>query len=254
TGVEGPQHRNRGGGGSGQFRRNVLGDGRETQHIDVQHFASALHCFEIGAAVIPEPEVQAFSNGRLLDDVCVAFELVANGRPGEIRAVRIEPLLHHQIDLTKVDIAKVDRDLFGVRNAGSKFAYIVGHTKIRFYHPTGWPTDVTWLLNRAFQGGDKNPVLAGPSYSLERVQPLVRPCLAPTPSLDRRPRSIFCRTCSNVHWLGFLSGRHLRIDVPWRKRPPVKWSEDTSTTYFGFNACHSDDRFGDQLLVTPGAF
>jgi hypothetical protein len=57
----------------------------------MQRLAGALHRFEIGAAVIPEPEVQAFSDGRLLDDVCVAFELVADRRPDEIRAVRIEP-------------------------------------------------------------------------------------------------------------------------------------------------------------------
>lgn len=31
---------------------------------------------------------------------------------------------------------------------------------------------------------------------------------------DTRVRSIFCFTCSKVHWAGFLSGRHLRMDVP----------------------------------------
>lgn len=32
-------------------------------------------------------------------------------------------------------------------------------------------------------------------------------------SFDNRVRSIFWLTCSKVHWAGFLSGRHLRIDV-----------------------------------------
>jgi len=35
-------------------------------------------------------------------------------------------------------------------------------------------------------------------------------------------RATFCLTCSMVHWRGFLSGRHLRMDVPCRKRPPAK--------------------------------
>ena len=32
--------------------------------------------------------------------------------------------------------------------------------------------------------------------------------------LDTGVRSISCFTCSKVHWAGFLSGRHLRMDVP----------------------------------------
>jgi hypothetical protein len=44
----------------------------------------------------------------------MTFELVSDGRPDEIGPVRIEPLLHHQIDLTEVDIAEVDRDFLGV--------------------------------------------------------------------------------------------------------------------------------------------
>jgi hypothetical protein len=54
SGVEGPKHRNRGNGGAGQIGRDVLGDGRETQHIDVQHLAGALRRFEILAAVVPQ--------------------------------------------------------------------------------------------------------------------------------------------------------------------------------------------------------
>jgi hypothetical protein len=64
----------------------------------VQHLAGAPRRFEILAAVIPQAQVQALSNRRLLHDVRMAFELVADGRPDEIRAVRIEPFLHHQID------------------------------------------------------------------------------------------------------------------------------------------------------------
>jgi hypothetical protein len=37
----------------------------------------------------------------------VTFELVADGRPDQIGPVRIESFLHHQIDLTEVDIAMI---------------------------------------------------------------------------------------------------------------------------------------------------
>ena len=84
------------------------------KNVDVQHLAGAPRRFEILAAVIPQPEVQALSDRGLLDDVCVTFELVADGRPDEIGPVRIEPFLHHQIDVTEVDIAKIDRDFLGV--------------------------------------------------------------------------------------------------------------------------------------------
>ena len=34
----------------------------------------------------------------------------------------------------------------------------------------------------------------------------------------------FCATCSIVHCRGALSGRQRSNRVPWRKRPPLKWS------------------------------
>ena len=89
---------------------DVLGDGGQAEDVDVQHLAGALRSFEILAAVIPQPEVQTLSGCRLLDDVCVAFELVADGRPDEIGPVRVERFPHHEIDVTEVDVAKVDRN------------------------------------------------------------------------------------------------------------------------------------------------
>src|ERR1700760_2098402 len=159
----------------------------------MQHFARALHRFEIGAAVIPEPEVQAFSDGRLLDDVCVAFELIADGRPDEIRAVGIKPLLHHEIDLTEVDIAKVDRDLLVVRDPGAEFTNMVVHQEAPFDHPSGWLTDVMWMFAWAFQGEENtgpSPTRAVPLASvLSRVQRLAyatsHPCPPWTKGRDR---------------------------------------------------------------------
>src|ERR1700741_2349709 len=105
--MKGPQHCDRGNGGAGQIGRDVLGYGREAKNIDVQHLAGAPRRFKILAAIISQPEVQTLSGCRLLDDVCVAFELVADGRSDEIGTVRVETLSDHEVDVTEVDIAKV---------------------------------------------------------------------------------------------------------------------------------------------------
>ena len=57
--MEGPQHGDRGNGGAGQIGRDVLSYGREAKNIDVQHLAGAPRRFEILAAVISKPKVQA---------------------------------------------------------------------------------------------------------------------------------------------------------------------------------------------------
>ena len=102
---------------------------RQAEHVDVQQLAGALRRFEILAAVIPQPQIQRLSDRRLLDDVRVPFELVADGRPDEIGTVGVEPFLHHQIDVAEVDITKIDRDLFGVGGSGAQIARIVSHAK-----------------------------------------------------------------------------------------------------------------------------
>src|SRR5450432_2371723 len=60
-------------------------------------------------------------------------------------------------------------------------------------------------------------------------------------------------TCFMVHCFGALSGRHLKNPVPWRKRPPVKWSYFTSTTSFVLSGTHSPVRSVLHLLGPPGA-
>ena len=89
--MQSSEHRNRSNGGTGQVGRDVVGDGSQAENVDVQYLAGALRRFEIRAAVSPQPQVQALSDGRLLDDVRVPFKLVADRRPDEIGPVRIEP-------------------------------------------------------------------------------------------------------------------------------------------------------------------
>src|SRR5258708_405751 len=95
TGVQGPQHGDRGNGGAGEIGRDVLGDAGKAQNIDVQHLTGPPRRFEILSAVVSQTKFQAFSGRGLLDYVCVTFELVTDRRSNEISAVRVEPVLHH---------------------------------------------------------------------------------------------------------------------------------------------------------------
>jgi hypothetical protein len=55
------------------------------------------------------------------------FELVSDRRPDEIGTVRVEAFLDHEIDVTKIDITKIDRDFFGFRRLGPKFLNVARH-------------------------------------------------------------------------------------------------------------------------------
>jgi hypothetical protein len=57
-------------------------------------------------------------------------QLIANGGSYQISAVRVEPLLHQQIDLSQVNQAQVDGDFFTFADLWLKFDY--AHT-----HPYG---------------------------------------------------------------------------------------------------------------------
>jgi hypothetical protein len=109
----------------------------------VQHLTGSPRRFEILAAVVPQTEVQTFSGRGLFDYVCVTFELVTDCRSNEIGTVRVEPFLHHQIDVTEVDVTKIDRNFFGVSGLWSELVYIVSHD---CYHPNNICMDGIWLF------------------------------------------------------------------------------------------------------------
>lgn len=48
-------------------------------------------------------------------------ELIANGGSDKIRAIRIEPFLYREIDLSEIDRAEIDGDLFGVGETAIRF-------------------------------------------------------------------------------------------------------------------------------------
>src|SRR5439155_2147179 len=60
------------------------------------------------------------------------------------------------------------------------------------------------------------------------------------------------RTWLMPHLRGGLSGRQRRNFVPWRERPPLKWSYCTSTTNLGSSGSHSPERWVLQRLMPPG--
>src|ERR671919_1841202 len=71
------------------------------------------------------------------------LELVADGGADEVGAVRVEPLLHHQVDVAEVDVAEVDRDLFALAGLGSQLMHVACHAS---YHPQNIHLDGIWRL------------------------------------------------------------------------------------------------------------
>ena len=86
-----------------------------------------LNSFQVLAGVASEPELKLVAGHGLLDRIVMSIKLVANGRSDKIGTIRVEPFLHEEIDMTKVNIAEVDRYLFAVACLRTKFADIVGH-------------------------------------------------------------------------------------------------------------------------------
>jgi hypothetical protein len=125
--MQSTEHGDRGDRGTGKFGRDVLGDSGKAQDIDVHHLAGSSRRLKVLAAVIPQPEVKTLSGRGLFDHVGVPFELIADCGSNEICSVRVEPFLHHQVDLTKIDKTKIDRDFLGVSGPWSNFVDIVGH-------------------------------------------------------------------------------------------------------------------------------
>ena len=100
------------------------------------------------------------------------FELVADRRPDEIGSIGIEAFLHHEIDLTEVDIAKIDRDLLGIGGPGSQLAHIIGHQAHPFL-AIQW--DGIWMSNGCsgahFQGGRRNRKPLPKSEEVAAIRP-----------------------------------------------------------------------------------
>ena len=93
----------------------------------MKRFTSGLNSFQVLASVTSESELKLAAGHGLLNGIVMAVKLVANGCPNKIGTVRVEPFLHEQIDMTKVNIAEVDRYLLTIACLRSKLADDVGH-------------------------------------------------------------------------------------------------------------------------------
>jgi hypothetical protein len=67
----------------------------------------------------------------------MAFELVSNRGADEIGPVRVKAVPDHQIDMAKIDVAEIDRDLFGIARLWPKLMHILCH----LFHPYDIHTD-----------------------------------------------------------------------------------------------------------------
>ena len=114
AGMKRAEHHNRSNCGAGKFSSDISVNRCEPDDLDVEHLPGCTKPFKFITTVMPEPEIQALTRYSLLDHIRVAFELVADCGANEIRAVGIETLLHHQIDMTEVHMAEIDGDLFGI--------------------------------------------------------------------------------------------------------------------------------------------
>src|SRR5690349_5342183 len=142
TRMQSSEHADRGNRCARKLGCDVLSDGGKTEDVDVQHLTGAPHRFEILAAEAPQAEIQTFSGRGLLDDIGVTFELVADCGSNEIGAVRVEPFADHQVDVTEIDIAEIDRDFFAVGGLWPELANIAGHDVLpSYFHLFGWYMD-----------------------------------------------------------------------------------------------------------------
>src|SRR5712671_3835091 len=137
TRVQRSQHDNRSDCGASKLRRDIRSDTGEAQHMHVQHLSSYTRRLEVLAVVVPQTQVQIFSHRGLLDHVGVAFELVTYCGSNEIGPVRVKALLYHQIDMTEIDVAEVDRDLLCVTGLCPQLVYIFRHP-ITIHMPSIW--------------------------------------------------------------------------------------------------------------------
>jgi hypothetical protein len=129
-------------GGARKLRRDVRSDAGKAQHVDFQHLSGSTRRFEIFATVVTQTKIQPIADCGLPDNVGVPFELIANCGSNEIGPVRVETLLHHEVDLPEVNVTEIDRDLLAV----SRFWAELMHNRSHVYHPNAIYLDGRWMV------------------------------------------------------------------------------------------------------------
>jgi hypothetical protein len=129
--VQRAEYHNRSNCRAGKFGGDISVNRCQPDDMDVERLPRCAKPLKFITSVMSEPEIQALTGYGLLDYIRVAFKLVPDRGANEIRAVGIETLLHHQIDMTKVHMAEIDRDFFGIGRRPMQVDDVVYHA----YHP-----------------------------------------------------------------------------------------------------------------------
>ena len=96
-----------------QIGRHVRCDDSQTEDLNVKHLARSPHCLKAFTAEPPQTKIHCPSRETLLDRLVMTVELIADGGPDEVGAVGVESLLHQEVDMAKIDVAEINRDLLG---------------------------------------------------------------------------------------------------------------------------------------------
>jgi hypothetical protein len=125
THVEGAQHSDRGDRLSRKFWRNIVVDAGQAKDLNGQRLAGPFYGFKVSAGEAPQTQFEPMARDRLLDRFALTFELGANGGADEVRAIGVKSFLDQEIDLSEVDEAKIDCDLFAVDRFCSEFCNLM---------------------------------------------------------------------------------------------------------------------------------
>src|SRR5205807_761047 len=93
---------------------------------------------QLATGVVLSPEDERPPCRRLVQRGCPRFELGADGRADEVRAVRIEALLDQKVDLTEIHKPKVDGDLLGPLRFVRCHSSCGSGVLPSIHHPYGW--------------------------------------------------------------------------------------------------------------------
>ena len=107
-----------------EIGRNVGGDNRQAENLDMKRFAGRTDRLKIRAAVLPQTKIELASRNGLLHRIGVTVELAADRCPDEVRAIGMKALPHEQIDMAEVDESHVDREFFAVHDPERYFSAI----------------------------------------------------------------------------------------------------------------------------------
>src|ERR1700756_2695889 len=118
--------------------------------MDFQHFSGSARRFEIFATVVTQTKIQPLADCGVLDNVGVPLELIAYCGSNEIGPVRVETLLHHEVDLTEVNVTEIDRDLLAVSRFWAELMHIRSHVD----HPFAIYLDGIWMVQALCARGD----------------------------------------------------------------------------------------------------